>query len=108
MTDGKKNALLVLTTVAGERQAEEMAEVLVAEGLAACVSYGPVSSVYKWQGRLEKQKEQQLLIKTLAERWRALCARVAELSAYETPELVAVEPFRVEKRYLDWIAAQAP
>lgn len=98
---------IVFCTCPDTASAERIADALVGERLAACVNLLPaVTSVYRWQGKVERASEIQLLIKTTADRLEALGARVAELHPYELPELIAVEARAGLPAYLDWVAAQ--
>jgi periplasmic divalent cation tolerance protein len=84
--------------------ARALAERLVDEGLAACVQVLPgVQSVYRWHGRVEHAEEALLLIKTAADRFQALSARLHALHPYELPEIVAVELAAGLPAYLAWI-----
>ena len=50
--------VIVLTTVADDERAEQLARRLVDERLAACVNlHAPMVSLYRWQGRLERDTE---------------------------------------------------
>lgn len=85
--------------------ADRIAEVLVAERLAACVSRLPgVSSTYPWKGAVERADEVLLLIKTTAARLDALVARIQALHPYELPEVIAVEATGGSAAYLAWVA----
>lgn len=98
---------IVFCTCPDTASAERIADALVGERLAACVNLLPaVTSVYRWQGKVERASEIQLLIKTTADRLEALGARVAELHPYELPELIAVEARAGLPAYFDWVAAQ--
>lgn len=98
---------LVFCTCPDAASAERIADALVGEHLAACVNLLPgVTSVYRWQGRLERAGEVLLLIKTTADRLGALSARLAELHPYELPEVLAVEAGAGLPAYLDWVVAQ--
>ena len=100
-----KQAVLVLTTFPADGDAEKLAATLVEERLAACVNILPVMrSVYRWQGRVERAEERQLLIKTGLGRMRALEKRVKELHPYEVPEFLTLTVDRCAKNYLDWLA----
>ncbi|MFN9869927.1 MAG: divalent-cation tolerance protein CutA [Cyanobacteriota bacterium] len=79
---------LVLTTEADQQQAEAMAALLLERGLVACVSLVPVRSLYRWQGRIERNEEVQLLMKTTPECLHALETAVRELHSYEIPEWI--------------------
>ena len=103
-----RSALLVLTTVETVEEAQRLAGVLVAEGLAACVSHTQVRSVYRWKAAVEEAAETQLIIKTAEDLWEPLARRVAELCSYEVPELVAIRPSRLGQDYLDWLLGACP
>ncbi|MEQ1757540.1 MAG: divalent-cation tolerance protein CutA [Vicinamibacterales bacterium] len=83
--------LLVLTTLEAETDAAPLAQLLVEERLAACVNVlPPMLSIYRWKGAVEQAREQQLIIKTSADRLDALKARLVELHPYEVPEVVVI------------------
>jgi uncharacterized protein involved in tolerance to divalent cations len=65
--------LIVLTTTPNPEEAENLAEKLVAEKLAACVQVlPPMKSFYFWEGAIQKDAEHLLLIKTLDEKFEKL------------------------------------
>lgn len=80
--------VLVLTTEADRPRAEALAAALLERRLVACVALSAVRSLYRWQGRLERSEEVQLLLKTTAGRLTALEAAVRELHSYEVPEWI--------------------
>jgi periplasmic divalent cation tolerance protein len=97
-------AVVVLTTLAADADAVALARTLVEERLAACVNVLPaMTSVYRWKGAVEQDREQQLVIKTAPAQLPALEARVRELHPYELPEFLVL-PASGSKAYLDWIA----
>lgn len=99
--------LLCLCTCPDAASARAIAEALVAERLAACVSRLPgLQSTYRWQDGIEHADEVLLLIKTAADRLDALTARVQALHPYELPELIAVEAAGGLAPYLAWLAEQ--
>ena len=103
---------IALTTFPSREQAEQLAERLVAERLAACVNVlGPVASIYRWEGKVEHDEEVLLLIKTTGAGVEPLKTRVLELHPYDTPEFLAFEVAAGSSGYLDWVArsvASAP
>jgi len=77
---------------------------LVAERLAACVNLLPVmTSVYRWEGRVEENQECQLVIKTAEGRVRALIERLRTLHPYAVPELLVIQASEGSEEYLRWI-----
>ena len=96
--------LLVLTTMPDRRSAQRLADALVRQKLAACVSVLPgVSSTYRWKGKIEKTRESLLLIKTAKKRWKALSTFVLSRHPYELPELIALPVAAGSEKYFDWI-----
>lgn len=95
---------LLFCTCPDRETALRLAETLVSERLAACVSLLPgISSVYRWQGEVERADEVLLLIKSTQERFEALAERVRQLHPYEVPELIAVPMTEGLPDYLNWI-----
>ena len=63
------NKRIVLSTVGSEEEARKIAHHLVEQQLAACVNIVPkIESVYRWQGKVESNREYLLLIKTSSEK----------------------------------------
>ena len=98
--------ILVYCTVPDDDSAARLAEALVEEHLAACVSrIGALASTYRWQGEIRTEQEILLLIKTTAQRFPALEALTLQLHPYDVPELIAVPIEHGHQPYLDWIGA---
>ena len=99
-------ALLCLCACPDADTAGRIADALVDERLAACVQILPgATSVYRWQGKVERASETLLSIKTTRDRLDALSARWS-LHHYELPEVIAVEINGGLPAYLDWIARE--
>ncbi|MCI2246632.1 divalent-cation tolerance protein CutA [Xanthomonas sp. PPL568] len=98
---------LLLSTCPDAASAARVAQALVDERLAACVSRLPgVQSTYRWQGAVEQGEEVLLLIKTAADRLPALQQRLCALHPYEVPELVELEVTGGLPAYLQWVHAE--
>lgn len=96
--------MLVLTTVAADADAIALARTLVDERLAACVNVlPPMTSVYRWKGQVEQDREQQVVIKTTADRVAALETRVRQLHAYDLPEFLVIGAHGGSAAYLGWV-----
>jgi len=99
--------LACLTTCPDAATAEQIAETLVGEGFAACVNLIPgVTSIYRWQGVIERSSEVLLVIKTTEAGFGMLRDRLIELHPYELPELIAVPVGPGLPAYLDWVREQ--
>ena len=96
-------AVIVLTTVGADADAAAIARTLVEERLAACVNLLPeMTSIYRWKGSVEQEREQQLVIKTAADRVEALRVRLRTLHPYELPEFVVLTAGASEA-YAAWV-----
>jgi periplasmic divalent cation tolerance protein len=96
---------LVLVSAPSEGEATAIAQSLVQEKLAACVSLMPIQSIYRWQDRIQTEPEWQLIIKTTQDGFDALQHRVLELHSYEVPEILAIPIQTGSAMYLSWISA---
>ena len=98
--------IVVLVTCGSRKEARRIARALVERRLAACVNEigAPVTSVYRWKGKVETAKEFLLAIKTTKKRFPALREAVRELHSYEVPEIIALPIAEGSRAYLDWIA----
>lgn len=96
--------LIVFTTTATLGEAESLAEKIVETKLAACVQILPqMSSVYVWEGKLQKENEHLLLIKTLREKFDELSEFITANHSYDAPEIVAIDSEKVSEPYQTWL-----
>lgn len=100
------NALVCYCTCPDATVARRIAEDLVAAQVAACVNIVPgVTSVYRWQGKVEADAEVLLVIKTDTGHYPALEDRIRDQHPYELPELIAVPVANGSAPYLEWLHA---
>ena len=96
---------IVLTTIGGDADAAALARTLVEERLAACVNVlPPMTSVYRWKGTVEQDREQQLVIKTTRSAVTMLQTRLRTLHPYELPEFLVLQPVDGSSAYCAWVA----
>lgn len=100
--------LIAWTTVATRAEADTLAAGILAANLAACVQVeGPVTSHYRWQGKLERTEECRLTLKFLPAQLLALEAYVLRHHPYATPEWIVVRAEHVGEKYLSWAQANS-
>ena len=100
-------AVLIMVTTGGRDDAERLGEALVVEHLAGCCSVIPtVHSVYYWEGRLKREHEALLLVKTLESRAAAVQEYVRSHHEYELPEILQITVEGGSSEYLNWLAEQ--
>jgi periplasmic divalent cation tolerance protein len=99
-------AIVVVTTVGTEEQANLIAREIVARRQAACVNIVPaIRSIYRWQGKICKDGELLLIVKTLQQEFEGVAATIRELHSYELPEVLSFEVSQGDQGFLDWIAS---
>jgi periplasmic divalent cation tolerance protein len=99
--------VVVLMTASSPEEGRKIADALVSEKLAACVNQvDGISSVYRWQGKIERSTESLLIAKTSRELTDRLTARVRELHSYTVPEVVVLPISGGNPDYLRWISAE--
>ncbi|MDY6978560.1 MAG: divalent-cation tolerance protein CutA [Pseudomonadota bacterium] len=95
---------LVLCTCPDTDTARQLADRLVAGRLAACVNIVPgLESVYEWQGKVERDGEVLLIIKSRQDRYGQLEETLRQHHPYELPEILRVSLDGGLQDYLQWI-----
>jgi periplasmic divalent cation tolerance protein len=97
----------VMTTVPGQEVATRIAELLIDSRLAGCVQIiGPVTSVYRWQGKVETGAETMLLVKSRQDLFSSLAELIIANHPYEVPEILAVPVVAGGQSFLDWLSGE--
>ena len=100
--------IVVFMTAANGEEATRLADMLVGAHLAACVQILPeMESVYRWEGKVERQAEVLLIAKTVRAKFDELEREVRALHSYDTPEIVAVPILTGSAPYLEWLTQTA-
>ncbi len=95
--------LVVLITVPKEK-GEELSGFIIQNKLGACVNrVEEVSSIYWWKGKVERDTESLLIVKTSSGRFGELLRRVKEVHPYTVPEIIALPIVAGNEDYLKWI-----
>jgi periplasmic divalent cation tolerance protein len=95
--------ILVLSTTANQKDAKKIAKDLIERRLAACVNLIPVSSHYRWKGKVMHERECLMIIKTSSRLMARVKRRILALHKYQLPEIVALKIDEGYKPYLQWI-----
>jgi periplasmic divalent cation tolerance protein len=99
--------LQVVTTVESAERAEALATALVDERLVACFQVvGPIRSVYRWNGAVERSQEWLGIAKTTTDRIDELVAAIKRLHPYDVPEIVATPIVNGNDDYLTWVTTE--
>jgi periplasmic divalent cation tolerance protein len=96
--------VIVLTTVGTDFDARALAHALVELRLAACVNIVErVRSIYRWEGKVQDDAEQLLIIKTADARVEALRKELFSRHPYEVPEFVVMGVEGTSDAYGAWL-----
>ena len=99
--------ILVLTTLPDAESARTLAQALVEDRLAACVTIGaPIESMYHWRGAIETAREVPVTVKTRGDLFGDVVALIRSRHPYELPEILAVPINDGSPPYLAWIDAE--
>jgi len=98
---------IVLITTPPDGTGERLARLLVEKKLAACVNRIPrIRSVYRWEGRIESEEEELLLVKTREDLLGEVEALLSEEHPYDVPELLSLQPAEGADDYLRWLSIE--
>lgn len=87
--------------------AGDLARQLVKKRLVACVNrVQGVVSTYRWQGEVQEEAEDLLVLKTSDARLPALMKQLPSLHPYDVPEILAWTISDGNQEYIDWVVAE--
>lgn len=96
--------IICLTTTNKKNIADKIANSLIVSKTAACVNViEGVSSTYRWKGKIQRDKEYIMIIKTELRKFNKVRAIIKQNHNYELPEILALEIKRGEPGYLKWL-----
>lgn len=97
--------IIILTTVSSKKEAELIGSKLIDKELAACVNIIPnIKSIYYWEGKINKDSEYLLIIKTVKRAEEDIFENIRKLHSYDTPEMISIPITGGEKSYLNWLS----
>lgn len=99
----ENNYCIAMTTAGDEETAATLARGIVEAQLGACVQIVPIRSFYVWEGQVNDEAEQLLLVKTRSDRYADLEAHIREHHSYDVPEIIRVPITGGSTPYLAWI-----
>ncbi len=103
-SDSPDAGLFLILTSAPETASTSLAHRLIAEKLAACVSKLPkVQSIYYWEGKVVKDEEVLMYIKTSSSSLSKCLDRLYELHPYDVPEILVFRPDIASSSYVSWV-----
>jgi len=95
--------IFVYITCKNKKEAQKIGQALVKERLAGCVNFWPIDSVYWWNGKIIKDKEVVLIIKTLKSKFQEIETRIKKMHSYKIPCIVSLPINKISQKYFNWL-----
>ena len=100
----RKKVVIVFTTLPVESDFLSCANTLIGQRVVACATaLQHVRSVYRWNGEIKQEQEQQIVFKTTLDRVKELWKQLQKLHPYDVPEFVVLPVIDGSEAYLNWI-----
>ena len=93
---------IVLTTEVDKKNAQRIANLLLEDNLAPCVSFNNIESSFWWEGEITQSEEVQLIIKCKENNLNKLLNKISESHSYHLPEIIYF-PVSASKDYYYWV-----
>lgn len=94
---------IIYITAGNEKEAEKIANELVSNRIAACVNIFPISSIFRWEGNVEKAKECGIIVKTRTSKFDEIKKIVKKIHSYDVPCIISFRIDKGTKEYLKYI-----
>lgn len=86
-----KKIIIIYTTLDNKQQAKALAEQAVISEIAACVNIMPnITSVYKWQDKIETTDEYVLIFKTAYNNQDKIITWLKQNHPYDVPAILVI------------------
>jgi periplasmic divalent cation tolerance protein len=94
-------------TIDDAAAARTIVEKLLLERLIGCAhEFQPVTSRYRWKGKLETAAEWLITMKTTTTLEQRVMDRVKELHPYDTPEILVFPIVGGSPAYIEWVMSE--
>lgn len=104
MGTNSQDIWVVMVTVPNQEEADKIVDQTVGSHQAACATTIPlVHSTYWWEGKLVKEHETMVLLKTTVEKFQALQETIKKIHSYKVPEIIALPVMAGLPQYLEWV-----
>ncbi len=99
--------VMLYITTATLSEARSLAQIALEMKEAACANILPqMESLYHWEGKLERNSECVLILKTLATKQQSLMNLIAEKHSYSCPCIIALPILTGKPEYLQWLKGE--
>jgi periplasmic divalent cation tolerance protein len=99
--------IVIFITTGTNGEARQVAEALLEQRKAACVTIVPtVTSLFWWEDRIDSDQESLLIVKSKASLLDEIVSLVKGVHSYDVPEVIALPIIGGNSDYLNWIGEQ--
>jgi len=96
--------IVILITTKNVREANKIIKKLIESKLVACANVVKnIQSTFRWKGKVEKEDEVLLILKSKKDHFPEVVKVVKKLHSYDVPEIIALPIIGGSKDYLSWI-----
>ena len=97
--------VLVYITNKNAAEAKKIAKALLRKKLIACANMFPITSMYKWKGKMTQSKEVVLIAKTKNGHYEEIKREVSKLHSYKVPCIMKLEA-EANEPYYKWLMGE--
>ena len=94
---------VIMTTFPNQESLEKVSSTLLESGLAACIQYFDVTSMFFWEGKINKEPEKLVLIKTESSLFDEIKALITKEHPYDVPEIIQLPIEKMAEAYQLWM-----
>ncbi len=96
--------IVIFITTSSAEEGESIGRYLVENKLAACANIlSPVTSIFEWEGKISREQESLIILKSRRNLFDRLTEEVKKLHRYSVPEIIALPLVAGSSDYLQWI-----
>lgn len=99
--------IIIYTTFPDKKSAETAINGLVVNKIIACGNIFKISSIYAWQGKIEKAFEHAAIIKTVQDNYQQVEEYILKNHPYEVPEIISWSIEKGSPAFLEWIEKES-
>jgi len=94
--------ILIYITCKDNKEAKTISKALLEKKLVACTNIHPIESMYWWKNKIQDEKEEVIIAKTIEKNYEKIKQEVKKLHSYDIPCIIKISA-EANKEYNDWI-----
>ena len=99
-----KKPIIIFCTTPDFKCAKKISKILVEKEIAACCNIiSGLTSIYKWENKLQEDSEFLIMIKSVSDKFSSVTEEILTIHPYSVPEIISLEINECSEKYLDWV-----